>query len=145
MKTRIVSVASARKLAAPLLAVLLVLSPSAFAADNEGDPPAETGKRDSPEATAGKSGPADPGKRAATLNNSKEAKVFRTYDADDDGFVTAEEMADMKEGKQNSRARREFRKAVRRADSNDDGKLDQKEFAWWYSVGRLDEDAENDG
>lgn len=144
MKTSFVLFALAQKLAACFLAVLLVLTSSSFAADKEGDPPAETGKRDSPEASAAKTGPRDPGKKSASPNNSKEAKVFGTYDADDDGFVTADEMADMKEGKQNSRARREFRKAVKRADTNGDDKLDVKEFAWWYTVGRLDEDAENE-
>lgn len=142
MKIQIAPIALARKLTASSLAVLLVLSSSVFAAD-EGDPPAETGKRDKPEANATKSGPGDPGKKSAAPNNSREANVFGAYDADDDNFVTAEEMADMKEGKQNSRARREFRKAVKRADTDGDDKLDLKEFAWWYTVGRLDEDAEN--
>ncbi len=142
MKSPIIPVVSARIFAAGIFALAFVFCHSVFSAD-EGDPPAETGNRDSPEAAAAKSGPADPGKKTAAAGASKEAKVFATYDADDDGFVTADEMADMKEGDQNSRARREFRKAVKRADTNDDEKLDVKEFAWWYTVGRLDEDAEN--
>ena len=129
-------------LIASVFAFLLSFSFSAIAADKEGDPPAESGKRDSPEAAAAK-GPADPNKGTAAKNNSKEAKVFTAYDADADNFVSDEEIVGMMEGKQNSRGRREVRKAVKRADTNDDGKLDVKEFAWWYNVGRRDEDAEN--
>jgi len=125
-------------------AVMLSFSSAAFAADKEGDPPKESGKRDSPEAAAAK-GPADPNKSAAAKNNSKSAKVFAAYDADDDKAVTDEEIVTMMEAKQNSRGRREVRKAVKRADTNDDGKLDSNEFVWWYTVGRLDEDAKNGG
>lgn len=97
--------------------------------------PAEAGKADAPE---GKKD-AQP---AAQLN-TKEGKVFSAYDKNDDGSVTAEEMASMREGKQNSRAKREFRKAVDRADKDEDGKLNLDEFAWWYKVGRTNEREKN--
>lgn len=80
---------------------------------------------------------------AAAGKNTKEGKMFATYDKDGDGGVSAEEMADMKEGKQNSRAKREFRKAVKRADKDEDGQLNLEEFTWWLEVGRSNEREEN--
>ena len=68
----------------------------------------DPGKADAPE------GRKDP--KPAVRANSKEGKVFAAYDKDDDGSVTADEIAAMKEGKQNSRAKREFRKAVDHAE-----------------------------
>ncbi|MDF1751718.1 MAG: M56 family metallopeptidase [Verrucomicrobiales bacterium] len=81
---------------------------------------------------------------APKVDNSKEAKVFRAYDKNSDSFVDDTEMEAMMEGKQNSRGRREIRKAIDRADLNNDQKLDMKEFAWWYTIGRRDERAEID-
>ncbi|MEM7698283.1 MAG: EF-hand domain-containing protein [Verrucomicrobiota bacterium] len=97
-------------------------------ADGKARKPAEGGDRD----------PAAPRKA-----NSKEKKVFGAYDADDDGLVTADEIVAMMEAKQNSRGRREVRKAVDRADKNGDELLDFDEWHWWYTVGRLDEDERN--
>lgn len=76
-------------------------------------------------------------------DNSKEAKVFKAYDKNQDSFVDDKEMEAMMEGKQNSRGRREIRKAIDRADQDNDGKLNKQEFIWWYTVGRRDEKAEN--
>lgn len=99
-----------------------------------------------------KEGPKDNGKPgaegkgdppAAAKKNGKEAKVFATYDKDSDEQVTADEIAAMREGKQNSRGRREIRKAVDRADRDESGALNFDEFVWWYTVGRLDEREKN--
>lgn len=107
-------------------------------ADGEGA--AKKGPRDGDRkpAEAGKAGA-----KPAAPQNTKEGKVFATYDKDGDGSVTTEEMASMKEGKQNSRAKREFGKAVDRADKDKDGKLNLDEFAWWYKIGRTNEREKN--
>ena len=76
--------------------------------------------------------------------NTKNGKIFGAYDKDHDGFVTAKEMEAMMEGKQNSSGRRQLRKAVKRADKNDDNKLDLSEFVWWMKVGRRNAKAENE-
>ncbi|MDF2378232.1 MAG: EF-hand domain-containing protein, partial [Verrucomicrobiales bacterium] len=68
----------------------------------------------------------------------KEGKVFNAYDKNDDSFVDDKEMEAMMEGKQNSRGRREIRKAIDRSDRDDDGKLNMREFIHWYTVGRLE-------
>lgn len=134
------------------LIVLSVISP-ARAAEREDDRPRETPEeaadRPAKEDGAPKAGPRDPGGPKhegvpAAARNSKEGKVFGAYDKDGDGQVTDEEIVAMMEGKQNSRGKREIRKAVKRADKDDDGMLGFEEFAWWYRVGRLDERARNE-
>lgn len=117
---------------------------SAIADDKEGGKKAEEGqKREGPrdEGKPGEEGKKDKG--AAINKNSKEAKVFRTYDKDASETVTADEIVAMMEGKQNSRGRREVRKAVDRADRDEDGVLSLDEFVWWYQVGRLNEREKN--
>lgn len=99
-------------------------------ADRDGNGKAAEGKKDPPAA-------------AAAGKNSKESKMFATYDKDGDGGVSAEEMAAMKEGKQSSSDKREFRKAVTRADKDKDGQLNLEEFAWWLKVGRSNEREKN--
>ena len=133
------------------------LTPTVFADDKrEGGPQAEgdaggakpEGKRDG---EGKKEGPRDEGGRQAegdkaaraNLKNTKEGKVFDAYDKNDDGFVTDKEMESMREGKLNSRGRREIRKAIDRADRSQDEKLDINEFIWWYKIGRTDERAKN--
>lgn len=97
-------------------------------ADRDGDKKPHRDKKD-PVAAAGK--------------NSKEARIFVAYDKNGDGGVSADEMAAMKEGKQNSKAKREIRKAVDRADKNEDGQLDLEEFTWWLEIGRSHEREKN--
>lgn len=106
------------------------------------EPGKNTGKRDE----GGKKPEGDGDKRVAPdRNNTKEGKVFKAYDKNHDSFVDDEEMGSMREGKLNSRGRREIRKSIKRADQDHDGKLNIKEFIWWYTKGRLDERAENPG
>ena len=154
-----------------LAAVFTALSFSvpALAADKEGDPPAEKpgaapaekpGAKDPgkekpgpKDGDKGRRGPGDVegGKRPEAGGapapgkglNTKEGKVFVTYDKDRSGAVSDEEIVAMMEGKQNSRGRREVRKAVDRADKDGDDVLNFDEFLWWYKVGRLDERAKN--
>lgn len=127
------------------IAGMLALS-SARALDKDGAPPAEGGRnRPAPEANQ-KKPDADPKKAAgvpANPQDKKVAKVFVTYDANKDGSVSDEEIVAMMEGKQNSRGKREIRKAVDRADKDNDDVLNFDEFQWWYQIGRLDEDARN--
>lgn len=142
--------AIALTLALCLMTFTSALPTTSLADDNK---PKAEGKRD-PGAKAeakkgGDKGKAKEGERDAkpakvALNNTKEGKVFGAYDKDDDGFVTAKEMEAMKEGKQNSSARRQIRKAVKRADKDDDEKMSLKEFVWWYNIGRRNEGAENE-
>ena len=101
---------------------------------DEGGKKPEEGRRDRP---------AEAGDR--NFKNTKEGKVFDTYDKDDDGFVTDKEMEAMREGKLNAKGRREIRKAIDRADRSQDGKLSAREFVWWYKIGRTDERAKNRG
>ncbi len=101
------------------------------------------GKKDGDKGKA-KEGARDAKPAKVAVNNTKEGKVFGAYDADDDGFVSAKEMEAMKEGKQNSSSRRQIRKAVKRADRDNDEKLSLEEFIWWYKIGRRDESAENE-
>lgn len=105
--------------------------------DGEGDRPA--GPRDG----EGGKKPEAGGRPAGKGLNTKEGKVFVAYDRDRNGSVSDEEIVEMMEGKQNSRGRREVRKAVDRADKDGDGVLNYDEFAWWYTVGRTDERARN--
>lgn len=87
------------------------------------------------------------GERPAAANNAnkKELGVFNAYDKNSDGQVSAEEMEAMIESKQNSSGRREIRKAIGRADKDENEQLNFDEFLFWYKVGRLDENAENRG
>jgi beta-lactamase regulating signal transducer with metallopeptidase domain len=87
------------------------------------------------------------GERPAAANNAnkKELGVFNAYDKNSDGQVSAEEMEAMIESKQNSSGRREIRKAISRADKDDNEQLNFEEFLFWYKVGRLDDNAENRG
>lgn len=138
-----------------LWAVLALISPS-FSADREGAKPDAGAPAEKPGPRDGgreKRGPGDAGGgkkpeaggAAAKGNglNTKEGKVFVTYDKDRSGTVTDGEIVAMMEGKQNSRGRREVRKAVDRADKDRDDVLNFDEFLWWYKVGRLDERAKN--
>lgn len=86
------------------------------------------------------------GERPAANNaNKKELEVFNAYDKNSDGQVSAEEMEAMIEAKQNSSGRREIRKAIGRADKDENEQLNFDEFLFWYKVGRLDDNAENRG
>jgi hypothetical protein len=137
----------------------LCFSVTSLAADKEGDPPAEKpgaalaekpgpkngerGKR-GPEDVGGEKKPEGDGAPAKGKGlNTKEGKVFVAYDKDRSGAVSDEEIVAMMEGKQNSRGRREVRKAIDRADKDGDDVLNFDEFLWWYKVGRLDERAKN--
>ncbi|MDA8633962.1 EF-hand domain-containing protein [Verrucomicrobiales bacterium] len=137
----------------------LCFSVPSLAADKEGDPPAEKpgaalaekpgpkdgerGKR-GPEDVGGAKKPEAGGAPAQGKGlNTKEGKVFVAYDKDRSGAVSDEEIVAMMEGKQNSRGRREVRKAIDRADKDGDDVLNFDEFLWWYKVGRLDERAKN--
>ncbi len=135
-----------------LLRFVLVLSMGLCTFNLRADEPGKAGaaERDGakPKAEADRDGNKKPaeGKKdpaAAAGKNSKEGKMFATYDKDGDGGVSADEMAGMKEGKQNSRAKREFRKAVDRADKDEDGQLNLEEFTWWLEVGRSNEREKN--
>lgn len=137
----------------------LCFSVPSLAADKEGDPPAEkpgaalAEKPGPKDGERGKRGPEDVGgaKKPEAGNapaqgkalNTKEGKVFVAYDKDRSGAVSDEEIVAMMEGKQNSRGRREVRKAIDRADKDGDDVLNFDEFLWWYKVGRLDERAKN--
>lgn len=137
----------------------LCFSVPSLAADKEGDPPAEkpgaalAEKPGPKDGERGKRGPGDVGgvKKPEAGGapaqgkglNTKEGKVFVAYDKDRSGAVSDEEIVAMMEGKQNSRGRREVRKAIDRADKDGDDVLNFDEFLWWYKVGRLDERAKN--
>jgi len=137
----------------------LCFSVPSLAADKEGDPPAEkpgaalAEKPGPKDGERGKRGPEDVGgvKKPEAGGapaqgkglNTKEGKVFVAYDKDRSGAVSDEEIVAMMEGKQNSRGRREVRKAIDRADKDGDDVLNFDEFLWWYKVGRLDERAKN--
>lgn len=147
----------------------ICFSVPSLAADKEGNPPAEKpgaapaekpGAKDPgkekpgpKDGERGKRGPRDVGgvKKPEAGGapaqgkglNTKEGKVFVAYDKDRSGAVSDEEIVAMMEGKQNSRGRREVRKAIDRADKDGDDVLNFDEFLWWYKVGRLDERAKN--
>ncbi len=149
-----------------LVSLVGFTSPSTFAEEKDANPAKEPGekkpgpkdgdvKKEGPkdgdvkkmgekDGDVKKEGPKDGDKPnpAANLNNPKERKVFAGYDKDGDGTVSDTEMEAMMERKQNSRGRREIRKAIDRADKDNDGKLNFEEFLFWYTVGRLDEKAE---
>jgi hypothetical protein len=137
----------------------LCFSVPSLAADKEGDPPAEKpgaalaekpgpkdeerGKRGPEDVGGAKKPEADGAPAKGKGLNTKEGKVFVAYDKDRSGAVSDEEIVAMMEGKQNSRGRREVRKAIDRADKDGDDVLNFDEFLWWYKVGRLDERAKN--
>lgn len=129
-------------------------NPEANAGPRDGERGAKPGPKDGEGAR--KAGPRDgeggprpeakkdaPGGVPAAAKNQKEAKIFVTYDKDKDGTVSDEEIVAMMEGKQNSRGKREVRKAVDRADKDNDGVLGFNEFVWWLKIGRADERARN--
>jgi hypothetical protein len=129
-------------------------NPEANAGPRDGEHGAKPGPKDGEGAR--KAGPRDgeggprpeakkdaPGGVPAAAKNQKEAKIFVTYDKDKDGTVSDEEIVAMMEGKQNSRGKREVRKAVDRADKDNDGVLGFNEFVWWLKIGRADERARN--
>ncbi len=129
-------------------------NPEANAGPRDGERGAKPGPKDGEGAR--KAGPRDgeggprpeakkdaPGGVPAAAKNQKEAKIFVTYDKDKDGTVSDEEIVAMMEGKQNSRGKREVRKAVDRADKDNDGVLGFNEFVWWSKIGRADERARN--
>lgn len=133
----------------PHLSLLLVLGAifacPLVAADGDGNPAPEkdTGRK-APEADQNPAGKRDPGPAApANPQDKKGAKVFVAYDSNKDGLVSDGEIVAMMEGKQNSSGRREIRKAVDRADKDNNGALDFDEFQWWYQTGRLDDRARN--
>lgn len=129
-------------------------NPEANAGPRDGERGAKPGPKDGEGAR--KAGPRDgeggprpeakkdaPGGVPAAAKNQKEAKIFVTYDKDKGGTVSDEEIVAMMEGKQNSRGKREVRKAVDRADKDNDGVLGFNEFVWWLKIGRADERARN--
>lgn len=129
-------------------------NPEANAGPRDGERGAKPGPKDGEGAR--KAGPRDgeggprpeakkdaPGGVPAAAKNQKEAKIFVTYDKDKAGTVSDEEIVAMMEGKQNSRGKREVRKAVDRADKDNDGVLGFNEFVWWLKIGRADERARN--
>lgn len=114
-----------------IVTLLFTLATPAFSADpgKADSPEAKTGPKDSPEGK--KSGPADPNSNTNTKANDKDAKVFATYDKDNNGTVNDEEIQGMREGELSSSQRREIRKQVKEYDEDKDGELNLAEFLAW--------------
>ena len=140
-------------IALAVVTVTALFASPIFSADEGGPKPEQNRDRPNPEKDAGprdgEGGPAAEAKKngaagvPANAPDKKTAKIFVTYDSDQDGTVTDEEIVAMMEGKQNSSGKREIRKAVDRADKDNDGVLNFAEFEWWLKIGRLDDRARN--
>ena len=107
--------------------------------------PAQEAKRDSPESKSGAKGSQEsktgtntsaetknPGESSA---NTKEGRIFAAYDKDQDGLVTGEEIEAMRDGKLDSRQRKEIRDSLREYDTDKSKSLSLEEFANWTKRG----------
>ncbi|HRX54038.1 MAG TPA: EF-hand domain-containing protein [Verrucomicrobiales bacterium] len=106
---------------------------------------AQEAKRDSPESNSsakgsqesktGTSGSAETRKTGDSSANTKEGRIFAAYDKDKDGLVTGEEIEAMRDGKLDSRQRKEIRDSLREYDLDKSKSLSLEEFANWTKRG----------
>ena len=65
-------------------------------------------------------------------------KYFNLYDANGDGFITAEELKTFLDSVGKTTSEEEAKEDVRQADKDGDGKINWKEFVESWTVGLID-------